>query len=72
VDDSGTHFHRAKVQIAVTGQEEALYRWFDRIKSPEELRVVTRVLMSPNREDDTLIDCTADFDQWFIPASPDV
>jgi type II secretory pathway component PulM len=71
VDASGTHFHRAKVQFNVTGNEDALYRWFDRIKSPEEFRVVTRILMSPNRENDALIDCTADIDQWFISDSPD-
>jgi hypothetical protein len=64
---SGVHYHRAKVQLNVTGSEEALYQWFFRIKSPEEFRSATHIRISPNREDDTMIDCIADIEQWFIP-----
>jgi hypothetical protein len=70
VNDSGAHFHRAGIQIEVTGREEALYQWFNSIKSPEEFRATTKIIMNPNREDDTLIDCRADIEQWFIPAEP--
>lgn len=70
VDDSGLYYHRARIQIEVTGREQALYQWFDKIKSPEDFRATTAILMSPNREDDTLIDCRADVEQWFIPADP--
>jgi hypothetical protein len=71
VDDSGTHYHRARLQIEVTGREQALYQWFNLIKAPEEFRATTRILMNPNRENDTLIDCRADIEQWFLPATPD-
>lgn len=64
---SGVHYHRAKVQISVTGSEEALYRWFDRINVPQQFRSATLLRISPNREDDTRIDCTADIEQWFVP-----
>lgn len=72
VDDSGVHYHRARIQIEVTGGEEALYRWLYAIKSPENFRVATRILLNPNREDDTRIDCRADVEQWFVPTAPDV
>ncbi len=68
VDDTGAHYHRARIQIEVTGREQALYQWFDRIKMPQEFRAATRIVLRPNREDDTLIDCRAEIEQWFIPA----
>jgi len=71
VDDTGAHYHRARMQIEVTGREQALYQWLHTIKSPEEFRTATRILVNPNREDDTLIDCRADIEQWFVPAAPD-
>lgn len=71
VDDRGTHFHRARVELEVIGREEALYRWLYQIKSPEELRATTFIGLRPNREDDALIECRAIIDQWFIPATPD-
>jgi len=71
VDDSGAHYHRARMQIEVTGREQSLYQWLHNIKSPEEFRATTRILVNPNREDDTLIDCRADIEQWFVPAAPD-
>lgn len=63
----GRHYHRAKFQFVVTGTEEPLYRWFDRLNVPTQYRVVSRVLLSPNSQDDTKIDCTATIEQWFIP-----
>ncbi len=71
VNDTGAHYHRARMQIEVTGREQSLYQWLHNLKAPEEFRATTRILMNPNREDDTLIDCRADIEQWFIPAAPD-
>lgn len=71
VNDTGIHYHRARMQIEVTGREQALYQWLHNLKSPEEFRAATRILLNPNREDDTLIDCRADIEQWFIPSAPD-
>ena len=64
---SGTHFHRAKFQFTVTGAEDGLYRWFDRINVPDQLRAATSIRLSPNSQDDTKIDCTAVVEQWFVP-----
>ena len=67
VDEKGPHYHRAKMVISVTGMENSLYRWLDRLNSPEDFRTVTTIRLSPNREDDTKIDCTATFEKWFVP-----
>jgi hypothetical protein len=53
----------------VTGSEESLYRWFDKINVPEQFRAVSQILLSPNKQDDTKIDCTVTLEQWFIPAT---
>jgi hypothetical protein len=66
----GRHYHRAKIQLTVSGREEALYMWFDRLNMPEQLRAATVIRLSPNTQDDTLIDCTATLEQWFVPLPP--
>ncbi len=66
-DDSGVHYHRAQVKINLTGQEQALYRWFDAINDPDIFRTALQIRMTPNSKDDTLIDCSATLSQWFPP-----
>lgn len=69
-EGQGRHFHRAKVEVTVTGTDEALYTWLhDRINSPEQLRGATNIRLSPDREDDTKIDAKVVIEQWFIPAT---
>ena len=67
---AGLHFHRAKIQITLNGTEEALYRWLDRLNTPDQLRIASSLRMSPNAKDDTKIDCTATIEQWFVPLPP--
>ena len=64
----GRHYHRAKMQLNVVGHEEALYRWLDQINDPANLRIATQLRLTPDKENDTLIDCTVTVDQWFVPA----
>jgi hypothetical protein len=66
-DIDGAHYHRAKIQITVTGSEDALYRWFDKLNMPDQLRIASQIRMLPNNPDDTKIDCTATIEQWFVP-----
>ena len=66
-DESGTHYHRAQVKINLSGQEKALYQWFDAINDPDVFRTTYQIRMSPNTQDDTLIDCSATLSQWFPP-----
>ena len=64
----GLNYHRAKIQITLTGTEKALYGWFDRITAPDQFRGATVIRLAPNSKDDTQIDCTATIEQWFVPA----
>jgi hypothetical protein len=66
----GRHYHRAKIELTVNGKEDALYRWFDRLNMPDQLRAATVIRLSPNQQDDTQIDCTATVEQWFVPLPP--
>ena len=66
-ETEGRHYHRAKIQITVTGQEQALYVWLDRLNQPTKLRMATQIRLTPNQQDDTKIDCTATIEQWFVP-----
>jgi hypothetical protein len=66
-DQSGTHFHRAKSEFNVTGREDSLYRWLDRLQMPEQFRAITFLRLSPDPKDDTLIDCTVTVEQWYVP-----
>ena len=65
----GRHYHRAKMQLNVAGREEALYQWLDQLNDPAQLRIATQLRLTPDAKDDTLIDCTATVDQWFVPAT---
>jgi hypothetical protein len=66
----GKHYHRAKIQITVTGTEQALYQWFDKLNTPDQLRIASEIRLTPNQQDDTKIDCTATIEQWFVPQPP--
>lgn len=62
----------AQVKFTVTGEEKSLYAWFDRMHSPNDFRVISEITLSPNREDDSQIDCIVTFDQWFVPLDPNL
>jgi hypothetical protein len=68
-DESGVNYHRAQVRINLTGQEEALYKWFDAINDPKAFRTTYQIRMNPNGQDDALIDCSATLSQWFPPTT---
>ncbi len=64
---AGKFYHRAKLEITVTGTEQALYQWFDRLNVPDQFRIATQIRLTPNQQDDTKIDCKATIEQWFVP-----
>lgn len=68
-DDSGFHYHRAQVKINLSGREDSLYKWFDAINDPSAFRSAYQIRLTPNTQDDTLIDCSATLSQWFPPAT---
>ncbi len=63
-DTKGTYYHRAQIEITVTGKEQDLYKWLHTINDPTTFRAATQILLRPNT-DDKLIDCTAIISQWF-------
>ncbi|MGB0291220.1 MAG: hypothetical protein ACPGIA_01435 [Luteolibacter sp.] len=71
-EQTGGHFQRVRMNYKLTGLEQDLYRWLDRINMPNQFRASTRLILSPNKEDDTRIDCQATVEQWFIPVSSSV
>ncbi|MEP4079500.1 hypothetical protein [Haloferula sp.] len=71
-DESGIHFNRARFEISVSGNEAALYRWLVRLHSPRDFRAITALRLSPNREDDALIDANVQIEQWFVPSLAEV
>lgn len=70
-DETGVHFHRAKVQFKATGMENSLYRWLGRLQMPDQFRAITFLRLSPDAKDDTLIDCVVVVEQWYVPISGD-
>jgi len=67
VQDPAAMFHRARVELEVSGQEKALYQWINQLQTPTEFRGITSLRLSPEREDDTLIDCKLVVEEWFTP-----
>lgn len=66
-DETGVHFHRAKVEFNVSGREDSLYRWLDRLQMPDQFKGITSMRLSPDAKDDTRIDATIEVEQWYIP-----
>lgn len=67
VEDPGLSYHRARMEIEVSGMESGLYRWLDRLHSPNEFRAITFMRINPQKSDDTMIDCQIVVEQWFLP-----
>jgi hypothetical protein len=67
----GQYYHRAQIEISVTGKEKDLYTWLQTINDPAAFRAATQILLRPNTHDDTLIDCTAVISQWFSAETTD-
>lgn len=66
-DETGVYYHKAIFEIKVTGKEDSLYRWLVKIQDPSAFRAITSLRLSPNREDDTLIDAVVRVQQWYVP-----
>lgn len=69
--EAGKTFTRARAEFKVSGTEANLYRWLHQMQTPDQLRGVTHFVISPQKDDDTQVDCTVTVDQWFIPLGDD-
>ena len=45
-------------RFKVTGREDSLYRWLDRLQMPDQFKGVTFMRLAPDAKDDTKIDAT--------------
>lgn len=70
--EEATLYRVGQVKFTVTGDEKNLYAWFDRMHSPNDFRAISQLTLSPNREDDSKIDCQVVFDQWYVPLAPEM
>jgi hypothetical protein len=68
-DNVPRRYMSAKVEFNVTGKEQQMYAWFDRMHSPNDFRVISTLRLTPNRDDDTQIDCVVTVEQWYLPLS---
>ena len=67
IQDPALPYHRVRIEFTVNGMEAALYRWLDRLHSPNDFRAITYMRMNPQKNDDTKIDCVVVVEQWFVP-----
>lgn len=65
--DPSLNFHRARMRIEVSGREQAVFTWLNKLDSPDDLRAVTTMRIETRRNDPTQIDCLVEVEQWFLP-----
>ncbi len=71
IEGEKLEFSRARVEIEVSGREQVLFQWIDRLNSPSDLRTATNLRINPKKDDDTQVDCAVVLEQWFVPEGRD-
>jgi hypothetical protein len=71
IEGGKLEFSRARVEIEVSGREQVLFQWIDRLNSPSDLRTATSLRINPKKDDDTQVDCAVVLEQWFVPEGRD-
>lgn len=69
VQTEGNFYHRARIEMLVSGEERTFYSWLKEVDDPTSFRRVTKLRLSPLRDDDTLIEADLMIEQWFLPES---
>lgn len=67
-DEEGA-FRSAIVKVAANSRDQELYRWLVDLQNPKKARSITRLRITPSRDDATKIDCELEVTQWFSPLS---
>lgn len=57
----------AKVEFKVNASEKNFYNWLVRFQQPARSRGISQLTVTPQRDDNTRIDCTVVFQEWFQP-----
>jgi len=62
-------FRSAIVKVLANSRDQELYRWLVELQDPKKARSITRLRITPQRDDATRIDCEMEITQWFTPLS---
>jgi len=65
--DEVGEFRSAVVKAVVNCRDSELYRWLVELQDPKKSRSITRLRITPQRDDPTRIDCELDVTRWFTP-----
>lgn len=60
-------YRSAKVKVSVNGRDAEIYRWLTDLQDPGKFRSITRLVITPQRDDATRMDCELEVTQWFAP-----
>lgn len=70
VENKGSHYNRARINMIVTGTEANFFRWVNAINDPAKFRRVTYLRINPLKDDDTQVESKVTIEQWFVPETP--
>lgn len=71
-DEERGRYRLARLSAEATGLEKDIYPWLSKFHDPNALRAVLSVEIRPDKKDDTLIQCTIEFGQWYLPDDSEV
>lgn len=60
-------YRSARVKVKANAMDEQLYKWLTDLQDPERSRSITSLRISPQRDDQTRVDCELEVAQWFTP-----
>jgi len=63
----GRHYHRARMDMTVSGMEANFYRWITELNDPTKFNKVTFARIYPKKDDDTQIEAKVIIEQWYRP-----
>lgn len=60
-------YQSARVKVKANAMDDQLYKWLTDLQDPERSRSITSLRISPQRDDQTRVDCELEVAQWFTP-----
>jgi len=61
------NYHRVRVRYKVNGVEKEIQQWILDIHRPQQLQVITKFDVQPQKNDTTRADCEVEVEKWFVP-----
>jgi hypothetical protein len=60
-------YRSAKIKARANGRDAEIFRWLTDLQDPKKFRSITRLMITPQRDDATRMDCEVEVTQWFVP-----